>query len=162
MSLYARSGLRLMEVAAMEAEAFAGRVGSGERVRPAQPLFGGKYLSIGSYKRDGTEVATPVWFVQEDGALLVETDGQSGKVKRIRHNPVVRVAPCTASGRLRGQPASAHAELLPASETSRVEALLAHKYRLDLLIIKPLRYAQQALHLGRPRGESVIVRITVG
>jgi uncharacterized protein len=160
MCRYARSGLRLMEVAAMEAEAFAGRVGSGERVRPAQPLFGGKYLSIGSYKRDGTEVRTPVWFVQEDGSLLVETDGQSGKVKRIRRNPVVRIASCTASGRLHGQPVTAHAELLPATETSRVEAMIARKYRLDLVIIKPVRYAQSALHLGRPRGESVIVRIT--
>jgi uncharacterized protein len=159
MCLYARSGPRLMGVGAMEAEAFAGRVGSGGRVRPAQ-VFGGKYLSVGSYKRDGTEVRTPVWFVQEDGSLLVETDGESGKVKLIRRNPVVRIAPCTASGRLHGQPVSALAELLPAAETGRVEAMMAHKYRLDLVIIKPLRYAQSALHLGRPRGESVIVRIT--
>jgi PPOX class probable F420-dependent enzyme len=140
-------------------EAFAGRLGSVEQVRPAQ-VYGGKYLSVGSYRRDGTEVRTPVWFVQEDGSLLVQTDGQSGKVKRIRRNPVVRIAPCTASGRLRGEPVTAHAELLPAAETGRVEAMIARKYRLDLVIIKPLWHAQSALHLGRPRGETVIVRIT--
>jgi PPOX class probable F420-dependent enzyme len=140
-------------------EAFAGRLGSVEQVRPAQ-VYGGKYLSVGSYRRDGTEVRTPVWFVQEDGSLLVQTDGQSGKVKRIRRNPVVRIAPCTASGRLRGEPVTAHAELLPAAETGRVEAMIARKYRLDLVIIKPLWYARSALHLGRPRGETVIVRIT--
>jgi PPOX class probable F420-dependent enzyme len=143
----------------MQAEAFAGRLGSVEQVRPAQ-VYGGKYLSVGSYRRDGTEVRTPVWFVQEDGSLLVQTDGQSGKVKRIRRNPVVRIAPCTASGRLRGEPVTAHAELLPAAETGRVEAMIARKYRLDLVIIKPLWYARSALHLGRPRGETVIVRIT--
>jgi PPOX class probable F420-dependent enzyme len=143
----------------MQAEAFAGRLGSVEQVRPAQ-VYGGKYLSVGSYRRDGTEVRTPVWFVQEDGSLLVQTDGQSGKVKRIRRNPVVRIAPCTASGRLRGEPVTAHAELLPAAETGRVEAMIARKYRLDLVIIKPLWHAQSALHLGRPRGETVIVRIT--
>jgi PPOX class probable F420-dependent enzyme len=143
----------------MEAEAFAGRLGSVEQVRSAQ-VYGGKYLSVGSYRRDGTEVRTPVWFVQEDGSLLVQTDGQSGKVKRIRRNPVVRIAPCTASGRLRGEPVTAHAELLPAAETGRVEAMIARKYRLDLVIIKPLWHAQSALHLGRPRGETVIVRIT--
>lgn len=158
MGRYARMGWAV-EVGSVEAEAFAGRVRQRDQVRPAQ-VFGGKYLSVGSYKRDGTEVRTPVWFVQEDGSLLVETDGGSGKVKRIRRNPVVRIAPCTASGRLRGQPVSAHAELLPAAETSRVEAMMARKYRLDLVIIKPLRYAQSALHLGRPRGESVIMRIT--
>jgi PPOX class probable F420-dependent enzyme len=143
----------------MQAEAFAGRLGSVEQVRPAQ-VYGGKYLSVGSYRRDGTEVRTPVWFVQEDGSLLVQTDGQSGKVKRIRRNPVVRIAPCTASGRLRGEPVTAHAELLPAAETGRVEAMIARKYRLDLVIIKPLWHARSALHLGRPRGETVIVRIT--
>jgi PPOX class probable F420-dependent enzyme len=143
----------------MQAEAIGGRVRHREQVRPAQ-VYGGKYLSVGSYRRDGTEVRTPVWFVQEDGSLLVQTDGQSGKVKRIRRNPVVRIAPCTASGRLRGEPVTAHAELLPAAETGRVEAMIARKYRLDLVIIKPLWHARSALHLGRPRGETVIVRIT--
>jgi len=28
--------------------------------------FPGKYLSLTSYKRDGTGVATPVWFVIDD------------------------------------------------------------------------------------------------
>jgi PPOX class probable F420-dependent enzyme len=62
----------------------------------------GKYLSITSYKQNGTAVATPVWFVDQDGRLLVETDAASGKVKRIRHNPAVLVAACAANGRLRG------------------------------------------------------------
>jgi PPOX class probable F420-dependent enzyme len=62
--------------------------------------FAGKYLSITSFKRDGTGVATPVWFVQEAGRLL-QTDANSYKVKRIRRNPHVTVAPCTATGRLR-------------------------------------------------------------
>jgi hypothetical protein len=31
-------------------------------------------------------VATPVWFVQEAGRLLVQTDANSGKVKPIRRN----------------------------------------------------------------------------
>jgi PPOX class probable F420-dependent enzyme len=149
-----------MEVGAVGAEAFAEQAGHHEMAGSAEPLFGGKYLSISSYRRDGTEVATPVWFVQENGSLLAETDAQSGKVKRIRRNPIVRVAPCTGRGRLRAEPVIARAELLPATETSRVEELIARKYRLDMVIIKPLRSVQGALHLGRPRGEPVIVRIT--
>ena len=69
----------------------------------AAPVLRGRYLSITSYKRDGQAVATPVWFVQRDGRLLVQTDAASGKVKRIRRDPQVRVAICTASGRLRGE-----------------------------------------------------------
>jgi uncharacterized protein len=47
-------------------------------------------------------VATPVWFVEADGRLLVETDAGSYKVWRIRRDPRVTIAPCSATGRLRG------------------------------------------------------------
>lgn len=126
----------------------------------AAPAFRGRYLSITSYKRDGRGVATPVWFVERDGRLLVETDAASGKVKRIRRNPRVLVAVCTASGRLRGEQVPAVAEILPDSETRAVERLIADKYRFDLIIFRPLRFVQAKLHLGRPRTESVILRIT--
>ena len=122
-------------------------------------MFGGKYLSITSFKRDHSGVATPVWFVQEDGRLLVQTDATSGKVKRIRRNPQVLVAPCTATGRPLADPVPARAELLGDAEVGRVERLLAAKYRIDLLVIKPLRSLQAALH-RRPRPRSVILAIT--
>ena len=126
----------------------------------AAPVFRGRYLSITSYKRDGRGVATPVWFVQRDGKLLVETDAASGKVKRIRRNPQVRVAVCTASGRLRGEQVPAVAEILPDSEIGPVERLIAGKYRFDLIIFRPLRFIQARLHLGRPRTKPAILGIT--
>jgi uncharacterized protein len=146
-----------MGVETVEEAAFAGRP---ERQVSAAPVVPGRYLSITSYKRDGTAVATPVWFVQQDGRLLVETDANSGKVKRIRRNPAVRVAVCTASGRLRGEQFSAVAQVLPESEVSGVERLITRKYRFDMLIIKPVRFLQSALHIGRPRTKPVIVAIT--
>ena len=116
-----------------------------QRAAPA-PVFRGRYLSITSYKRDGRGVATPVWFVLRDGRLLVETDAASGKVKRIRRNPQVRVAVCTASGRLRGTQVPAVAQILPDSETGAVERLIADKYRFDMIIFKaaPVRPGQAA------------------
>jgi uncharacterized protein len=126
----------------------------------AAPVFRGRYLSITSYKRDGQGVATPVWFVQRDGRLLVETDAASGKVKRIRRNPQVRVAVCTASGRLRGEQLPAVAELLPSPEIGAVEQLIADKYRFEVIIFRPLRFIQARLHLGRPRTAPVILGIT--
>ena len=133
--------------------------------RPSQPAtaavaFRGRYLSITSYKRDGQGVVTPVWFVQRDGMLLVETDAASGKVKRIRRNPQVRVAACTASGRLRGEQVPAVAEILPGSEIGAVEQLIADKYRFDMIIFRPLRFVQARLHLGRPRTKPAILSIT--
>ena len=126
----------------------------------AAPVFRGRYLSITSYKRDGRGVATPVWFVQRDGRLLAETDAASGKVKRIRRNPQVRVAVCTAAGRLRGEQVPAVAEILPGSEIGAVERLIADKYRFDMIIFRPLRFVQARLHLGRPRTEPAILAIT--
>jgi uncharacterized protein len=124
------------------------------------PIFPGKYLSITSFRRDGTGVATPVWFVQDAGRLLVETDASSYKVRRIRHNPSVAVAPCTATGRLLGEPAPARAELLPDSELAQVQRLIARKYRVDRVFIGPIRYVQRKLHLGRPPGKPVALQIS--
>lgn len=123
------------------------------------PVSGDKYLSITSFRRDGSGVATPVWFVQEGGRLLVQTEATSGKVKRIRRNPQVLVAPCTATGRLLADPVPARAELLDDAEVGRVERLLAAKYRIDLLIIRPIRALQAALRPGRPRPKPVILAI---
>jgi PPOX class probable F420-dependent enzyme len=120
--------------------------------------FTGRYLSVTSFRRDGTPVATPVWFVRDGVRLLVHTDADSYKVKRIRRNPSVRIAPCTARGRLRGQPVPATAVVLPDSELARVQQLMAVKYRVDMLFFRPLRAIQAAL--GRSRGKPVILAIT--
>jgi uncharacterized protein len=126
---------------------------------PESPAFAGKYLSLTSFRRDGTGVATPVWFVEADGRLLVETDAGSYKVRRIRRNPQVTIAPCTATGRLRGTPVPAWADLLPDAEVARVDRLMGDKYRVDLLFIKPLRKLQAALHRRRPRETPVVLEI---
>ena len=60
--------------------------------RPAvdlEALFPGRYLSVTSFKRDGTGVATPVWFVSDGSRLFAFTDLHSAKVRRIRRNPRV-------------------------------------------------------------------------
>jgi len=127
---------------------------------PVTWTFPGKYVSLTTYKRDGTGVATPVWFVQKDDRLLVQTGVASGKVKRIHHNPAVQMAACTASGRLRGQQVSGVARVLPGSEADDAKRLIMHKYRSALLIIRPLWFVQSALHLGRRRSTPVILAIT--
>jgi hypothetical protein len=60
-----------------------------------------------------------VWFVQEAGRLLIRAGANSGKVKGIRRNPRVTIAPYPATGRLRAQPVLALADLLPAAELGR-------------------------------------------
>jgi uncharacterized protein len=123
--------------------------------------FTGKYLSVTSFKRDGTGVATPVWFVADDGHLLIETDAASGKARRIRRNASVSVAPCSAGGRLKGTAVAAHAEFLPESERARVERLIGRKYRVDRVLVLPIYRAVQRLR-GRATAEEqpVVLQIT--
>jgi PPOX class probable F420-dependent enzyme len=119
----------------------------------------GKYLSITSYRRDGTSVATPVWFVADGERLLVETDAGSYKVKRIRRDPRVSVATCSARGKTLSDPVEAHAEILP-WDVERIEPMFEHKYRTDLLFFRPLRAVQNALHIGRRPVGPVLLEIT--
>ena len=98
--------------------------------------------------------------MEADGRLLVETDAGSYKVRRIRRNPQVTIAPCTATGRLRGTPVPAGVRLLPDTELARVDRLMGDKYRVDLYVIKPLRTIQAALHRRRPRGTPVVLEVT--
>ena len=121
----------------------------------------GKYLSLTSFKRDGGGVSTPVWFVEENGRFFVRTDGNSYKVKRIARNPSVTIAECSASGRLRGEPVTARAEILRNGKAEHVDELMARKYRLDKILILPIYRAVQRIR-GRSTAEadSVVVAIT--
>ena len=107
--------------------------------RPAadlEALFPGRYLSVTSFKRDGTGVATPLWFVSDGGRLFALTDLRSAKVRRIRHNPQVLVAPCRANGKLRGEPLPARVEVLTAvPELERVQQLLIERYRVTYRLV---------------------------
>ncbi|MGA9161344.1 MAG: PPOX class F420-dependent oxidoreductase [Actinomycetota bacterium] len=120
----------------------------------------GKYLSVTSFRRDATGVATPVWFVSEGDRLLAMTAEGSGKVKRIRRNPSVTVAASSMRGRLHGTPIPAHAELMPSTEVERVKRLMGRKYRFDLLFIKPIRAIQSMIHPERRDEQTTIVEIT--
>ena len=122
--------------------------------------FRGKYVSLTSFKRDGTGVATPVWFVIEDGRVLVQTDGESFKVRRIRRNPHVTLAPCSASGRTRAPAVSATAEILPAGELEHVRGLVGRKYRIDRIFILPIYWAVQRLRGRTTNGTEVALAIT--
>ena len=120
----------------------------------------GKYLSITSFRRDGSGVSTPVWFVTDGDRLLVMTDSRSGKVKRIRRNPHVTIAPCSVRGEPKAEPIVAHAELLPADAVDRTKRLMKRKYRFDLLFVGPIRAIQALFRPERRHEVTTIIAIT--
>ncbi|MFE3452903.1 PPOX class F420-dependent oxidoreductase [Nonomuraea sp. NPDC059194] len=113
-----------------------------------------QYVSVTTYRRNGAAVPTPVWVAQDADAIVIWTVADSGKVKRMRANPSVTVAPCDVRGRPLGEPVSGRAEILSAEETERVRRLLRAKYGLQgrLVLLASL--------VRRGRSGTVGVRIT--
>ena len=93
-------------------------------------LQGAKYISLTTFRRTGAPVATPVWFGEHEGKLYLFTNPSSGKVKRIRHNPHVRVASCTFRGRVTGPEFEGKASILSAEKSEFARRLLKQKYWL--------------------------------
>ena len=97
---------------------------------------GKKYLNLESYRKNGTAVRTPVWFAADpstnldspDSKLYIYTTGDSGKVKRIRNNGRVKIAPCNARGGLLGEWVEAQAEIVTDNEAAHGMSLLNKKY----------------------------------
>jgi len=97
---------------------------------------GQKYLNLETFKKSGDGVKTPVWFAAEPSAslefsgakLYVYTIGVSGKLKRIRNNPRVKVAPCNMRGVVRGEWVEARAEIVTGAEAEHGMRLLNKKY----------------------------------
>jgi len=89
-----------------------------------------EYISLETYKRDGTAVRTPVWFVERGGDIYVYSLADAGKVKRIRNTARVRIAPCDARGRLKGDWIPGTARIVGPDEARTAHDLLDQKYGL--------------------------------
>ena len=92
------------------------------------PFATQRYLNLESFKRDGTPVQTPVWFAEEHGVLYVYTLANAGKVKRLRRNPRIHLAPCTMRGTVTGAWVEAEATIVDATTAAHGHAVLRHKY----------------------------------
>ncbi|AYJ49749.1 PPOX class F420-dependent oxidoreductase [Rhodococcus sp. P1Y] len=88
----------------------------------------GKYVSLTTFKKDGTPVATPLWGARDGDTLLVWTTTESWKVKRIRRNSAVTVAPCTARGKVEGDAVDAVATILDSAGTEKARSAISSKY----------------------------------
>jgi PPOX class probable F420-dependent enzyme len=99
-----RSGpQRPREIEGKDAAAVDSRAnGSRKDVWMATELDDARYINLLSFKRDGNGVETPVWAAPLDGKLVIFTNRDSYKVKRVRRNPKVRVARCDGRGKLLG------------------------------------------------------------
>jgi len=96
---------------------------------------GQKYVSLVTFRKNGVPVYTPLWFAEQDGKLYVQTRNDSGKYKRIRNNPQVKVAPCTMRGKITGPQFAATVHVLPVEHWGKAKEALNGKYWLARLPI---------------------------
>lgn len=87
-----------------------------------------KYLSLETFRKTGAGVRTPVWFAPDGSVFYIYTLPDSGKVKRIRNNPKVRIAPCDIRGNLKGAWVDARARLCDSEEAAKGQELLRQRY----------------------------------
>lgn len=79
-----------------------------------------KNIVLTTFTKDGQPKPTAVWAGSDGERLLMLTDENSWKVKRIRHSPNVTVAISDGRGRPRSEPIAAVARILDKSEAARI------------------------------------------
>ncbi len=122
-----------------------------------------RFVSITTSRRDGTPVATPVWVVAFDDHLYVWTGSQTGKVKRIRNNPAVILAPCTRRGTVTGPAVPAQAVVVPVGERPQIWPSFTAKYGLGLRTVLTAERILGFLRFGpfHRQGDRIFLEMTV-
>jgi hypothetical protein len=118
-------------------------------------LAAGAYLLVTTYRRDGRAVPTPVWAAQDGDCLLIWSAADAGKVKRIRRDAAVRLAPCTVRGAPTGPEVAGRAELLDTAGSERARRLIATRYGMLG------RVAMLGSRLRRGPSGTIGIRLTV-
>jgi PPOX class probable F420-dependent enzyme len=92
------------------------------------PLARSRNILLTTHRRDGTPVGTPVHVVADGDHAYVRTFDPSGKLKRIRRNPEVEVAPSTLRGRPTGPALTAKVRILDGAESDAAARAMAGRY----------------------------------
>ncbi|WP_430332512.1 PPOX class F420-dependent oxidoreductase [Rhodococcus sp. ACT016] len=96
-----------------------------------------KYVLLTTFRKDGTGVPTPIWAAMDGDRMLMWTETNSWKVKRIRRTSRVTVGVCDVRGNPKGPQIDATAVVLDDAGTEHTREVIIHKYRvLGWLLVK--------------------------
>jgi PPOX class probable F420-dependent enzyme len=87
-----------------------------------------RYLLLTTFTKDGRPKPTVIWAAPDGDRLLVITEGDSWKVKRIRNTGRVTLAPCDIRGNVRGEAVEATATILDKSQNRYVYDAIGKRY----------------------------------
>jgi PPOX class probable F420-dependent enzyme len=116
-----------------------------------------KQISLTTYRKDGTPVATAVWHVAEGNTLTTVSAADAWKVKRIRRNPQVDVVACDIRGKVTpgAQPVRGTAALLDPAETENARRLLERRY----ITARIGGGLSRLLRIKRPPGIAIVITL---
>jgi PPOX class probable F420-dependent enzyme len=112
---------------------------------PIELFSGRRYINLESYKKSGEAKVTPVQSLEHDGVIYVRTSYTTWKVKRIRQNSRVRVAPTDRRGKPTGPWIEGEARVLEGQENQGLLDVFRKEYGA-------IGYRMVGL-VGRMRGE---------
>lgn len=119
-----------------------------------------QYVSLTTFRRSGTPVATAVWVARDGDALVVTTGGASGKIKRLRNDRRIELRPCTRSGSVADDAPVAHGTAEVVTDPTVGEQLrkpIAAKYGLQYTVMTGV---QRVASVARAdRSSRVMIRI---
>ncbi|MEJ5915373.1 PPOX class F420-dependent oxidoreductase [Pseudokineococcus sp. 1T1Z-3] len=102
------------------------------------------YVSLVTYRPDGSARPTPVWLVGDGDVLRVLTGSATAKARRARRDPRGTITPCDARGRLReGAPTTAVGVEVreDPAEVARTTSLLRRKHPVGYRVLVLARAA---------------------
>ena len=112
----------------MAERSFAGELNPKTSAPRFESLAREKYILLTTFRRDGAGVGTPVHVAVEGDQAYFRTWDTTWKLKRIRNNPEVEVAPSTFRGEPTGPVIRARARILAGGESARAGALISRKH----------------------------------
>ena len=116
-----------------------------------------RYVSITTFRRDGSPASTPVWVVSDDQhRLLIATGADTWKVRRIKRDPHVRVAGCSARGKEHGKPVAGIAHLV--DQEPVVRRLQSTKYGWQMRLAESVSALMRRVR-RRPAETTVIIEV---
>lgn len=119
------------------------------------------FVSLGTFRRNGAEVAVPVWIARDGDELVVTSERKTGKVKRLRNDSRVTLRPCSRMGAVDPDAITVVAQgrvAGTATDDARADMALRRKYGLQYRAI--LGFEALVRKIQRRPGDRVILRIS--
>ncbi|MFL6098266.1 MAG: PPOX class F420-dependent oxidoreductase [Blastococcus sp.] len=129
---------------------------------PLLSLADARFVSLTTFRRSGERVSTPVWVGRDGEGLVVLTPAGSGKVKRLRRDPRVELAPCGRFGKVDDgvEPLAGTAQVREsAADVERARATIRRTYPIESRVVLGIERLVERLR-GRPRTERLALLIT--